>query len=160
MLLKDVVKTAEKNKEIKKFKAEKYFLNSAMSVLEPGKEEMERWTLTYYNEKENSVVQVFVSEAELELKPPATPMNPTKQPLMMKRIKTNPEKVIQKAKEEFQKYKQPLSQIILSIQNDDGEVWRIGFVTKLLTVVLVRIDAQTGKILSSEMHSLTKQGEA
>ena len=72
-------------------------------------------------------------------------------------MKTNSEKMLEKANTEFKKHKQPPSQIILSIQNHEGQIsWTISFITKLLYLIAIKIDAKTGKVISSEKTSLAK----
>ena len=72
-------------------------------------------------------------------------------------IKTTNDKMLDKARKEFSKYKQPVSQIILSVQKENGQpVWRINFITKMFYLITIKLDAKTGELLSSEMHSLAK----
>jgi len=86
-----------------------------------------------------------------------TPMHPTKEKLDLKEIKTSSSKMLEKARNDFKKYKQPVSQIIMAVQaEDDRPIWHVNFVTTMLYLVTVKLDAKKGAVISSEMHSLAK----
>ena len=75
----------------------------------------------------------------------------------MSAVKTDAEKMLAKAEKEYNKFKQPMSQIILALQKEkDSPSWRFNFITKTLYLVTIVIDAKTGKIVSSQMNSLVK----
>ena len=157
MKISEAVKLAEKSSEVKELKQKGYFLNSGMAFLEPFDNEVGSWNLTYYNTKENKVAQIAVEGDSISLKEKGTPLQPTKQELKLSGIKTSSAKMLEKAKKDFKKYKQPVSQIILSVQKENEKtVWRINFITKIFYLIIVRLDAKTGGLLSSEMHSLSK----
>ena len=157
MKIREAVKAAEKSKEVKELKQKGYFLNSGMGFLEPLDKEVVAWNLTYYNQKANDVAQIVVDVDTVSLKEKGTPIHPTKQELKLDDIKTTNDKMLEKARREFKKYKQPVSQIILSVQAEDGRaVWRINFITKMFYLITVKLDAKTGELLSSDMHSLSK----
>ena len=157
MKLGDAVRLADKSDEIKKLKQEGYFLNSGMAFLDAANMGIGKWTLTYYSAELNQVAQVVVDKDAVLLKEIGTPMQPSKNELKIADIKTSSEKMLEKASAEFKKHKQPPSQIIMSIQNHDGRIsWTVSFITKLLYLVAVKIDAKTGEIISSEKTSLAK----
>jgi len=157
MKISDAVKAAEKSKDIKELLQDGYFLNSGMAFLEPMDKDAEKWTLTYYNPIKNIVAQVEVDETIVAVGERGTPIHPTKERLDIKEVKTSSAKMLEKARNDFKKYKQPVSQILMSIQTEgDRPIWRVNFVTTLLYLITVRLDAKKGDILSSEMHSLAK----
>lgn len=157
MKLSDAVKRAEAALEVKDLEKGGYYLNSGFTLLEPGSEAITRWTLTYYNPKLNQVVQVEVEGDSYLVKGAAQPLAATPNKLEMKNVKTTADNMLKKARKEYAKYKQPMSQIIISIQKPaDKEEWRFSFITKTLFVVVIKMDAIKGKITSSEMESLTR----
>lgn len=158
MEFKEALKRIEKAKEVKNLKSSGYFLNSGIAMALPGKD-VSQWIFTFYNMKENKVVQATVDET-VEFKEPATPINPTQRELDAKKVKTNSDKVLKKATKEFMKFKQPAVEIIMSIQNDEQFSWHVNFVTKMLYIVTVKISAEDGKILDSKMTSLSAPPEA
>ncbi len=157
MKISDAVKVAERSKDVKELLQRGYFLNSGMAFLEPLDKDPKKWTLTYYDQAKNTVVQVEVDGDIVTLIDKGTPIRPTKEKLDIREVKTSSAKMLEKARNDFKKYKQPISQILLSIQTeDDRPIWRVNFVTTLLYLITVKLDAKKGDILSSEMHSLAK----
>jgi hypothetical protein len=157
MKIHEAVKVAEKSKDVKGLIQEGYFLNSGMAFLEPLDKDVEKWTLTFYNPAKNIVAQVEVDEAIVTLGERGTPIHPTKDKLDPKEIKTSSAKMLEKARNDFKRYKQPISQIIMAIQSEGGKhLWHVNFVTTMLYLITVTLDAKKGNILSSEMHSLAK----
>jgi len=157
MKISDAVKAAEKSKDIKELLQDGYFLNSGMAFLEPMDKDAEKWTLTYYNPIKNIVAQVEVNETIVAVGERGTPIHPTKEKLDLKEVKTSSAKMLEKARNDFKKYKQPVSQILMSIQTEGGRpIWRVNFITTMLHLITVTLDAKKGNILSSEMHSLAK----
>ncbi len=157
MKISDAAKAAEKSKGVKELLQEGYFLNSGMAFLEPLDKDSEKWTLTYYNQAKNIVAQVEVEGDTVTLGERGTPIHPTKDKLDLKEVKTSSAKMLEKARIDFKKYKQPISQILMSIQTEgDRPIWRVNFVTTMLYLITVKLDAKKGDILSSEMHSLAK----
>ena len=157
MKIADAVKLAEKSAEVKALEKEGYFLNSAMAFLEAIDRDVVVWNLTYYKPKSNQIVQLSVDEDSVLLKDRGTPMHPSIQPLEMSAVKTGIEKMLAKAEKEYAKFKQPMSQIILTLQKEkDSPSWRFNFITKTLYLVTIVIDAKSGKMISSQMNSLVK----
>ena len=157
MKISEAVKVAEKSKDVKGLLKNGYFLNSGMAFLEPLDTDVEKWTLTFYNPAKNIVAQVEVDVDTVALGEKGTPIHPTAEKLDLKEIKTSSAKMLEKARGDFKKYKQPVSQIILTIQVEGGRhLWHVNFVTTMLYLITVKLDAKKGGILSSEMHSLAK----
>jgi len=157
MKIAEAVKLAEKSDDVKKLSKDGYYLNSAMAFLESGDKDASIWDLVYYEPTANKSAQIVVENGEIFLKEIGTPVKPTKETLTLSEVKTSSEKMLTKAGIEFQKYKQPLSQIILTIQKEgDKTVWKVNYITKMLYLVSIALDAKTGDLLSSEMHSLSK----
>lgn len=132
-------------------------MNSGISILGPDQSIISDWILTYYNPQKNEVVQVMVDGEEVEIKKPATPMKPTQHELKLGGIKTNSSKMLEKTRKEFLKMDKPLSQVIITVQ-DEGDfiTWKINFITQTLEIVSFKVDTKTGKILESETIPLTK----
>ena len=157
MKILDAVKAAEKSRDVKELLQDGYFLNSGMAFLEPLDKDAGKWTLTFYHSGKNAVVQAEVDGETVNLGEKGTPMHPTKERLDLRELKTSSAKMLEKARADFKKYKQPISQILISIQMEGGKpTWRVNFVTTLLYLITVKLDAKKGNILSSEMHSLAK----
>ena len=157
MKIQDAAKLSEKSEEVKGLRKKGCFLNSAIAFLEPAEKKIKVWNLLYYCQQDNQVTQMVVDEDNTFVKEKGTPVNPTTEPLDLKEIKTNSEKMLEKANKEFAKYKQPLSQIIVSVLKEgDRTVWKINYITKMLFLITISLDAKTGELLSSVMNSLAK----
>jgi len=157
MKIPEAVKVAEKSKDVKELMREGYFLNSGMAFLGPLDKDVEKWTLTFYNPAKNIVTQVEVDGDIVTVGEGGTPIHPTKEKLDPKEIKTSSVKMLDKARNDSKRYKQPVSQIIMTIQSEGGKhLWHVNFVTTMLYLITVTLDAKKGNILSSEMHSLAK----
>lgn len=158
MKIGDAVKIAQKSDDIKALIGEGYFLNSGMAFLEAADDEVTVWNLTYYEPTGNHIAQIVVEDDSASIKEKGTPIHPTKLELKLSDIKTDNVKMIKKARTEFKKYNQPISQIILSLQREGEKktTWKVNFITKMLFLISITLDAKTGKILSSESHSLAK----
>jgi len=157
MKISEAVKVAEKSKDVKELLQNGYFLNSGMAFLEPLDKDVKKWVLTFYNPEKNVVAQAEVDGDIVTMGESGTPMRPTKEKLDPKEIKTSSSKMLEKARNDFKKYKQPVSQIIMAVQaEDDRPIWHVNFVTTMLYLVTVKLDAKKGAVISSEMHSLAK----
>lgn len=157
MKIADAIKLAEKSGEVKALEKQGYFLNSAMAFLEVIDRDVVVWNITYYEPKSNQIVQFAVDDDSVLLKDKGNPMRPSIQKLEMSMVKTGVEKMLAKAEKEYNKFKQPMSQLILTLQKEkEGPSWRFNFITKTLYLVTIVIDAKTGKIVSSQMNSLVK----
>lgn len=154
--LKETIKKAEKDERVKDLRKKGYYLNSGISILKPDQMEIKDWILTYYNENENKVAEVLIGNDGIQLKEPATPMQPTKEELDLKDIKTNINNMFKKAKKEFKKFNKPLSQVIITVQKQGRVNFRFNFITKTLEIISITIDAKEGGILGSEITALTK----
>ena len=156
MLFKETAELASKNESVKSLSGKNYFLNAGISILPPNSKEIIDWILTYYNDEENLIIQVVISDGEVKVSEAAEPMNPSKIPLDVKKIKTNDQKMLEKASAKFAEFKKPLSQVIVLLRQEEKPFWRFSFVTKTLEVVTIEIDAEKGEITKAEASPLTK----
>ena len=150
----DALKTVQKSEELKEYEKKGYFLNSGISILEPGIVQIKQWIFTYYNPETNLVVEAIVTDS-VEVKEPAEATKPTNEHLAIDKIKTNSDKMLAKADLEFKKTKRPLSQVIVTITGEKP-VWHMNFINKVLEIMIIDIDAETGNIIKSEVTPLTK----
>lgn len=160
MLLKKAFEKAKESQEIKeKCIDNNYNLTAAMSILKSSSYKVEGWTLIYYNEKKHKTMQVIIKENEkmFEIKEPEEPLKPSTKKLELKKIKTNSDKMLEKAKKQFLEFHKPLSQIIINLSQNQGvPTWRFSFITKTLELVTVEINAETGEIMKKEKQKLVK----
>lgn len=151
---KAAVRKVKNRKQAAELKKDGYYLNSGLGLLNPGAQSPEKWILTFYNQEKNLVAEVTVN-SEVIFKPAATPINATPEKLRVGKINVPLEKALKIAAPHFEKYKKPLSQILVTIQNEKP-VWRINYITKTLEIVMIEMSAENGKILGSKIENLTK----
>ena len=155
--LKQAVRKARKDSHIKSIEKRGYFFNSGFLMLQSNQTMWDKWILTFYNTGADRVIKVDVEKGKkpVEIGKPSKAANPTKQLLDLKKIKASASRILKKARKEFAKFKQPYNQVIITVSGDPP-VWKINFVTKILSVVIVEIDAKNGKVLNSSIESLMK----
>ena len=153
MKFKEAVEKAEKEQQLEKVKQDHY-LNSGIAVIPPGSLKPNEWILTYYDEKTNKVIQVVVKGEEVKFKESATPIKPTKKPLEVENIKIDSDQALQKASQELSKKNKKMTQVIITIQDDEKPLWKVNFVTNKLTLITYVIDAATGRIEKEEEKTL------
>lgn len=160
MDLKDAEKEAEKDENINEIIEKGGYLCSAYTFVKRD-EEIGGWNLNYYDPAEKNTTNISINEKGSETgfaqepfrrKPP--------QKLDIDEVEISSDKALEIAdKEEKQKYGKPVEKILLSLQKSTkGEVWKITFITKVLSIILVEIDAGTGEIIKSKMSYLFKPG--
>ncbi|MEM0372265.1 MAG: hypothetical protein QXO69_00255 [archaeon] len=155
MRFKDAVKAAANDESVRGLAEKGYFLNSCIAIFTPETLVFGDWILTYYHSGDNRVIQACVSDRGVELRQSAEPLNPSKELLDVKLVKTNEEKMLEKARKKFEELKKPLSQVIVVVQGEKP-LWRFSFITKTLEVVTVEIDAEKGEITRNDVNALTK----
>lgn len=161
--LKQAARKARKDEHVKNIEKRGYFLNSGLLMLQPAQETWEKWTLTFYNTDADRVIGVDVGKGKkaVIVGRPAKASNPTKTALELKNVKTSAKRILKKATKEFEKFKQPLNQTIVTISGDPP-AWKINFITKVLRIIAVEVDAKNAKILNSNSESIlrieSKQG--
>ena len=157
-MLKEAVKQAEKAEEVKRLRGAGCFLTSCMSILSPEQDLPSEWILIYYDLGANTANQVVVSAESVELRSSGPPLDPSTSEIELANVKTGVERALEIARGEFAKYKQPLAQVIVTLQREQLETWKMVFITKTLFAVSVRLNAVDGSVLSSEKTSLTGGG--
>jgi len=156
--LKQAAARARKDAHVKSIEKRGYFMNSGILILPPNElTTWHEWILTFYNPEPNRVVKVTVKKGEkiIDVGKPSKVVKPTNAALDLKKLKTSAKRVMKKAIKEFEKFRQPVSQAIVTVHGDPPK-WHINFITKALKIVIVEIDGKTGKILNSSVESLTR----
>lgn len=105
--LKNAIKKAKLDKRVVDLEKNGYFLNSGISILKPDRMDIVDWILTFYNPSKEEIVEVLADSEGLQIKEPAKPMRPTNKELKVEEIRTNADKMLEKAHSEFMKFKSP-----------------------------------------------------
>jgi len=153
MEITDAILKAKENEEIRKIISEKGFFCSGFVTLEPD-EGIEKWNLNFYNPETGKITSVLVSEKDVEIGVTDKPLRKRVYEPDESKIRIGSREVLEKAKEEFKKYGETISKIVLSYQKRKKEFWNVLFVTKTGLIVNVSIDPQTGKVTKSKIISI------
>ncbi|MBI4214938.1 hypothetical protein HY546_02995 [archaeon] len=130
-----------------------FFANSGITILPPGSEEPESWTVTFYNSSSNRVVQASVNKRGVSFSGEGIPLNASNKELKLKDVKLSSETALEKAFATFRALKRPLSQVILTV---DASGWHANFVTKDIHIIIVGVDF-SGKVVSQRDEPLTRE---
>lgn len=146
----DAIERAKNNSDIKKLKD--FFLGSAFTCVKDG-EEINQWTILFYNPKTKRVTDCFVNDRFV------TPSEETKaideiKELNTKNIKVPVEKALEIAKKDITK---TIINILISLHKKDVVMWSIGLVSSDMTATSVDINAETGEVIKKEETKLIKQ---
>jgi len=156
MLLKKAIKKAEENEEIKRILKKNGFFCSGYVTLDE-KEKIKKWNLGFYNPENGEITSVLVTENFVDVGVSDRPFHEKVYNPDESKIKVCGEEALEKARKEFKKYKKPLSKILISFQKREKEFWNISFITKVGSIVNIRIDPKNGKIMKSEEINLFRK---
>ncbi len=153
MKIKEALKKVKKNEKIKEILDIGGFFSSGFTTLEP-EEMIDNWNLSFYNCKNDMITSIYVSEKEVKLGITDKPLHKNVHRPEIENVKITGKDALKKAKKEFKKYKKPLSKILVSMQKKETEIWNISFITKVGSIINIKIDSKTGKIIKKEEITL------
>ena len=158
MNFKEAFEKLKETKEVEEINSNgNYLLTAAVSILKPSVFLTHEWIFIYYNKKINKTIQVIVSEEGVKIKQEEKPLKPSVLELDVKSIKTNSDKMIEKARKTFEEFHVPLSQVIINLsQADSSPVWKFSFITKTLELIAVELNASNGSLVGKSRKNLTK----
>lgn len=157
MEIQDAVKQVEQNKDDYD-ELDGTYLCSALSFVDDKDDaKITNWELSYYHPKHKKITQVSVKGEDIEIQATGDPTKPGNIPeLDLKHVKISAEvalansRAIQKAK-----YMQPIQRIFISLQSDDHKkpFWSVSLISKLLSIVNIKIDAVKGDVIDTNLKS-------
>ena len=159
MKIKDAINKAKEKKEIREILESGGFFCSGFVTLGSG-EKIEKWNLSFYNPETGKITSVTVSENKVELGVTDNPLHREVYSPDESKIKVFGQEALEKAREEFRLYGKPLAKILICFQKKGKECWNISFITKVGSIVNVKVDSQTGKIMNSEEINLFQKYKA
>ncbi len=151
----------EKSKETKE-KVKGMTLCSALSFLDNETElAPKKWEVNYFDAKTKLLTQVSVdSSGHVSAHASAKPFNENLQVCEVNpgHLKITAEEAVKTAKEHEKKtFSQPVQKIFVSVQSEGKKpVWSVNMITKILSIVTIKIDAQTGKVIDAQSKSVLK----
>jgi len=179
MALKDIIKKVEKNKSFKSFiKANPdYYLAHCFSMIDEGKKDKEekakgkgtgakkqavKWELGYYSDKADKLVvfeispKVVMRDAENALK-----RDGSINKLDMAKVKVSLTKALDICSELMSKNYpgRSVTKNIIVLQNLDGQMYNITLVTLSFDIINIKIDSETGEVISHNLQSIMSLGK-
>ena len=158
MEIRKAIEKAKKNKKIRNILNNDGFFCSGFVTIEKG-EKINKWNLNFYNPSDKKITSIVVGE-KVELGTTDKPLHENVTMPDEKKIKIKGEEALEKAKKEFKKMGKPLAKILISFQKKDEEVWSISFITKVGSIVNMRLSPENGKIIETEEVNLFEKYKA
>ncbi len=155
MNLLDAVEKVEHNENVRKLRG--YFLGSIFaSIIES--EEINEWTILYYNPHNKTVVDCFVSEKFVTVGE-ETPAIKEMEELDLKNVNIGIETVLKTLEKKFKK---KALNILISLHKKQFEkeiktVWTVAYVTPDMSAVSFDIDAASGDVLNEVTTHLLRK---
>jgi len=124
------------------------------------KDEIEKWNLSFYCPEDNKITPAVVTETGVSVGEKDEPLHKEVPNPDENKIKVDAKEALEKAKKEFGKFKMPLAKILVSFQKKGTEFWSISFITKLGSIINIKIDPEDGKIIEKEHVNLLQNYKA
>lgn len=159
MKIKNAIRKAKEKDGIKEIIKRGGFFCSGFVTIEPS-QEIEKWNLSFYNPETDRITSVVVSKNSIEKGVTDKPLHKKVYNPDESKIKVDSQEALEKAEKEFKKYGKPLAKILISFQKKEKEFWNISFITKVGSIVNVRVNSQDGKIIKSEEINLFQKYKA
>lgn len=163
MILKETIKRIEKDKKYKDWKKNHpdFYLAHAFTMLDE-KEKKYRWEMGFYNPK-TDMLTVVETDPAVAIRPEEEVFKKDGKvsPLDMKKISVSVAKAMQicddVVKEKYSAH--VVTKRIILLQNIDRQIYNITLVTLSFHLLNLRIDAETGEIVSQNMQSIMGLGQ-
>lgn len=152
MRLIHAIKEAEKEGVVKDILGRKGYLCSAYVMLRPG-EEIDGWELGFYDPPNGKITPVSVGET-VKVGEPDEPLRPDIHTELKGSVRIPSAKALAAAKKEAEKHSLPIERIIFSLRKRECFEWSAIFITRVVSMITVRIDAESGEVLENSVESL------
>lgn len=155
MRLIEAVKDAEKDDRIQGILKKGGFLCAAYVTLKPDQVEITGWELGYYDIKSNLITPVTVTDDFVKVGEADYPMEGRVHEVLRGDVTIPSKEALRMGKELANKHQLPIQSIMLSLRKkEEGFEWTVVFITQLMSIIIVRIDAEDGKIKEDSVESL------
>ena len=159
MKIRDAIKKAKEKKEIKEIIEKGGFFCSGFVTLGSG-EKIEKWNVNFYDPETGKITSVSVSGNSVKIGTTDVPLHSEVYNPDESKIIVGSQEALEKAREEFSLYAKPLAKILISFQKKEEEYWNISFITKVGSIVNVKVDPRTGEVIKSEEINLFQKYRA
>lgn len=158
----EALEKANDSKESKE-KIKNMTLCSALTFMDIDKDTYpKKWEINYFDQDKKLITQVTVqTDGQVIVHKEAVPFNEKLQvcSVNLGAIKIGAITALESAKEHEKKnFGQQTQKIFISLQSEnDKAVWTVNFITKVLSIVTIKVDAETGKIISGKIKNILKE---
>ncbi|MBI5355625.1 MAG: hypothetical protein HZB68_04185 [Candidatus Aenigmarchaeota archaeon] len=155
MRLIEAIKDAEKDDRIQGILKKDGFLCAAYVTLKPDQDEIKGWELGYYDPQTNQITPVTVTDDFVNVGESDYPMEGRVHEVLKGNVAIPSKEALRMGKEVAGKHQLPIQSIMLSLRKkEDGFEWTVVFITQIMSIIIVRIDAEDGKIKEDSVESL------
>ena len=163
MILRDTLKSIEKSKAFREWKMANpdFYLAHAFTMLDE-KEKKYRWELGFYNPK-TDMLAVVETDPKVLVRPEEEVFKKEGKvsPLDMKKISVSVAKAMQVCdgllRDKYSAH--VVTKRIILLQNIDRQLYNVTLVTLSFHLLNVKIDAESGKVISHNLQSIMGLGE-
>lgn len=149
MKLQKAFEIAQKS-EVSVLEKKGWFLFSVLTELVPG-QEIRFWKFDYFDPKRKKTRTLTISEEDAELGDDDDLLGEAEE-FKPKDVYVTPKRALEIAKKTI---KQPVNKIILT--NKKNKFWNVVFLTKTLKLIVVQVDMETGKVLTTKEETLFRR---
>lgn len=148
--LTEAIQRAKANEDVKKLKD--YFLCSCFACIKTSSDKINEWTLLFYNQKKNLVLDVFVNDKFVTIGEETPPLKEVEKP-DFDAVKITVEEALAAVKD----FKKSTINVLITLHQKGVMVWTLSMITPDMMATTFDIDAKTGKIIREESTSLVRR---
>ncbi|MCK4968623.1 MAG: hypothetical protein KAS12_06210 [Candidatus Aenigmarchaeota archaeon] len=147
-----IIKIEESNDFEEKLKNKQ--LCSAISFTDE-KNEPTKWEINYFNDESGKITRVVVDDTVEIFKEDELFKKDAVSPIDISLVHITATEALKIAADENEKnYKQPVQKMFVALHSENPPVWSVNIITKLLTVIQMKLSVDSGKILDIKTHNM------
>jgi len=152
MNLDEATQIAKNSQIVKNLRKEGWFLCSVLTECKPG-DDFHIWKFDYFNNKTQKVRTLTIDDKGTKLGEDDQMLGEAEE-FYPNEVIIKPEKALDRVIKDFN---EPLQKIIITNKKNDS--WNIVLLTRLLNMVIYKVDMRSGEIIMSEKTSLLKRSD-
>ncbi|MFP4046062.1 MAG: hypothetical protein ACLFS3_03305, partial [Candidatus Aenigmatarchaeota archaeon] len=160
MKLDDALEEAKKLDEIKEILDGDGFFCSAFTTLEKD-QDIDLWNLGFYSKGKDEITAVEVTEDGAELGVTDEPLRKNTKKVELDKVEVTGQGALDKAREKHEEeFGGRYAKILLALRDEDGYRWDVVFVGGGTNLIVIKVSAEDGEIISTEKTSLISQDKS
>ena len=114
-----------------------------------------KWEINYFNDESGKITRVVVDNDVEIFKEDELFKKDTVSSIDISLIHITAKEALKIASDENDtNYKQPVQKMFIALHSENPPVWSVNIITKLLTVIQMKIAVDSGKILETKTHNM------